>query len=195
MACACSKRIAVPASDPQLPLDETTSRRVYAFHAHTTGVAAQTVELWARTWAAHGWSPHVLGFADARPHPLYARLSRSLREDYPGHQFDYIEDAYLRWLSYELVAPAVFAVPQLMNHGLKPSAVPRLKDGRDYQPRVIALAGSLFPHTHSSLFVANVGGIQLVINLLLAGKYADAYGDVAEVTNHSNMVSRFVSCK
>lgn len=88
---------------------------VYTFFhrlPETPSVSAKShinmIRMWARSWFAKGYFPHVLTLRDARKHPDFIRLARKFAQLPTINPKTYELVCYLRWLAFEVAGGGIF---------------------------------------------------------------------------------------
>ncbi len=84
----------------------------------------ELVDLWAASWQINGFIPTLLRVDEAMKHPKYEQVL-AWTETVPTVNDRQFEAAcWLRWLAFELAAPAVIADYDVMNYGFRPEHIP-----------------------------------------------------------------------
>jgi hypothetical protein len=99
---------------------------VYCYHHDPADGSFPTelVDCWRQSFTEHKFNPTVLSEADARRHPQFDQI-KALVETFPTANDRVYENAcWLRWLAFELVAPALFTDYDVINFALAPDMVP-----------------------------------------------------------------------
>lgn len=67
----------------------------------------EMIRLWVVSWQRQGWEPRILARSDAMAHQRYARSDKKPRT--------------LRWLALQHAGSGLFASPEVINYGMRPT--------------------------------------------------------------------------
>lgn len=79
---------------------------------------------WRESWSDHGFETAILTEEDARRHPKFQEIDDLVATIPTVNQRRYERACWLRWLAFQLHAPAVCTDYDVINFGLRPEHVP-----------------------------------------------------------------------
>ena len=93
--------------------------RVYTYHAGSPG-PGELLDVWRKTWAAHGWEPTVLWQNDAEAHPRYDEIFEAVHKLPTVNSRQYEDACYLRWVALLQVGGGLMVDYDVGNRGFTP---------------------------------------------------------------------------
>ena len=82
------------------------------------------MDRWSASWRANGFFPQILSELTAWQHPDFGMTCKIVEALPTVNQRRFERACFLRWLAYDLVAPALFTDFDVINFNLKPNKVP-----------------------------------------------------------------------
>ena len=89
--------------------------------SQASGFETEVLALWKKTWSDNGWSPVILGRADADKHPRFKEfhdIVSEIKTPYNAHEYNLL--CWLRWLAFAQVGGGFISDYDVMNIKLKP---------------------------------------------------------------------------
>lgn len=84
----------------------------------------ELISAWETSWTRNGFDCHLLTEEDAKLHPMFEQLEAHIARLPTVCGRDYERACWLRWLAFELAAPAIFSDYDVINFGWTPGDVP-----------------------------------------------------------------------
>lgn len=103
--------------------------------------AMELMDIWKREWSSHGWTPVVLGYADAAKHPEFGELQKVF-EAFPSSNPDgYDLACFNRWLAMSVVGGGWMSDYDVMpvNPAFNPTQTIEFFSGNERDPLIPCL--------------------------------------------------------
>lgn len=94
---------------------------VYTYHEEMGSDLRSLLDFWADSWSRNGWTPKILGRADAEIHPLYESFLSHCQSLPTVNSQEYEMACYLRWLAFSVVGGGLMVDSDVINHGYSPA--------------------------------------------------------------------------